>query len=302
MSGMRRGALGRLCGLGALAVLVLAAAAIPLSASAAPPHARPRAPDLAAEVLAKVEATKEYSQISAFAQDHARSRYGWDSYTAEVINAALAGMRSDAAHARIVKTPKGLEVDYSVGGVFVADTKIDIASLSRDPDYRSFVAAAIADVIVSDSKVRSLFAAVKDRTTDDIPRGQSQYYMVYVYMDQALNGLFTRYGAPDAKVHWDKVSACGSEYSIDDGYACQWDIKPGKRQVDVVVTYLSCCKGSSKPSETKFTISGSLVFRPEDRKTEFPDRPEHGEKFWCVLVHRDSLELMSKDDPHCHGN
>ncbi|MDE2511591.1 MAG: hypothetical protein KGL74_10760, partial [Elusimicrobia bacterium] len=137
-----------------------ALAAIAHDAKTAPkPGAATGAPakgSLAADVLERLKATKEYGELNTLYDNKSKSDPAWaGSKEGKEAAAEMAAMRQDAANAAVVHTKKGAVVQYTVGGQKVTDEGIVVADLKTDKEYHEFIATAIASVISSDSKVNA---------------------------------------------------------------------------------------------------------------------------------------------------
>lgn len=130
-------------------------------AAAAQPTPGLRKGNLAMEVLAKLEQTKEYAALRTYFDARSKADPNWPA-SAQGQGTAdfLKILRADATHTRIVRTATGLGVEYAVHGQPVTDARIQVTDLDKDPDYRAFVTGAIASVIVSDGKLTTFLAGL----------------------------------------------------------------------------------------------------------------------------------------------
>ncbi|HEY1474200.1 MAG TPA: hypothetical protein VGF53_08970 [Pseudolabrys sp.] len=128
----------------------------------------PKSGAMAAEVLAHLEATKNYGALSALYKRKVAANSDWlQSAEGRAVDAQLKNWRSDAAATVIVDDKEGRILRYSVGGVIVRDTGIAAADLERSPAYRQTIAEAIAQNIMTsplDPKVRAALASVPNES------------------------------------------------------------------------------------------------------------------------------------------
>ncbi len=106
---------------------------------------------------------------------------------------------------------------------------------------------------------------------------------------------------PEFAISVDKVAGCkANDFDSDNGWICKYDSKiaTGKRAIKVKITYPGSAKDHRKAKV--FQVMGTVVLRAEDKKAEYPDNPTSGEQFWCVLVSKTKLSLMSASDERCH--
>ena len=118
---------------------------------------------MAAVVLAHLEATKDYKELSALYNKKVAANSNWaQSAEGRAVDAQLKNWRSDAAAAVIVDAKEGRVLQYSVGGRIITDEGIPAADLERSPAYRHTMAEAIAQNILTsrlDPKVQAALAA-----------------------------------------------------------------------------------------------------------------------------------------------
>lgn len=123
----------------------------------------PKPGTMAADVLARLEATKDYGKLSALYVRRVAANQDWlQSAEGRALDAQLKNWRRDAAATAIVDGKKGRILQYSVGGVVVTDDGIAAADLDKNPAYRQTIAEAIAQNIVTsplDPKVQAALAA-----------------------------------------------------------------------------------------------------------------------------------------------
>jgi hypothetical protein len=125
----------------------------------------PKSWTMAAEVLARLEATKDYRELSALYNRKVAADVNWlQSAEGRAVDAQLKNWRSDAAATVIVDDKEGRILRYSVGGVIVRDSGVAAADLEKSPAYRRTIAEAIAQNIMTsplDPKVRAALAAFR---------------------------------------------------------------------------------------------------------------------------------------------
>ncbi len=113
---------------------------------------------MADEVLQHLTALADYRDIQTIYDENA-TQHGWTaSDEGTAISQRLAMLRSDAVATTVVKGPDGSLFQYCIGGQKVTDLGIAVADLERSKAYRSTIAEAIAQNIVttpSDAKVQS---------------------------------------------------------------------------------------------------------------------------------------------------
>lgn len=120
--------------------------------------------ELAATVLGKLEKTREYIALAAYYDRKKSSDPAWPaSSQGRTVGDLLTLLRADAMHTRVIKTPQSAGIEYAVQGIAVTDTRIEVAALNKDPEYRDYVSSAIAGIIASNSKVTALLATLKDQ-------------------------------------------------------------------------------------------------------------------------------------------
>ena len=126
----------------------------------------PKSGTMAAEVLARLEATKDFGALSALYNKKVAADLHWlQSAEGRAVDAQLKNWRGDAAATAIVDDKQGRILRYSIGGVIVRDTGIAAADLERSPAYRQTIAEAIAQNIVTsplDPKVRAALASFRN--------------------------------------------------------------------------------------------------------------------------------------------
>ena len=119
----------------------------------------PKPGTMAAEVLARLEKTKDYGALSALYDKKVAADPHWlQSAEGRAVDAQLKNWRGDAAATAIVDDKQGRILRYSVGGVIVRDAGVAAADLEKSPAYRTTIAEAIAQNIVTsplDPKVRA---------------------------------------------------------------------------------------------------------------------------------------------------
>ncbi len=119
---------------------------------------------------------------------------------------------------------------------------------------------------------------------------------VVVFLGSAPLWNGTAFDVKDRKltIRFDNKVACvEQEFDTDNGWLCKGDnnaVKPGKHKVAVSFTDLA---GKSH------TLHATLTLKAEDKKLEMPDKPDQGEKFWCVSITTTKIELMPKSDARC---
>jgi tetratricopeptide (TPR) repeat protein len=122
----------------------------PQDKSQTPNESTPKSWTMAAEVLAHLEATKDYRELSALYNRKVAADLNWlQSAEGRAVDAQLKNWRSDAAATVIVDDKEGRILRYSVGGVIVRDPGIAAADLERSPAYRQTIAEAIAQNIMT---------------------------------------------------------------------------------------------------------------------------------------------------------
>lgn len=125
----------------------------------------PKPGTMAADVLARLEATKDYGKLSALYVRKVAANQDWlQSAEGRALDAQLRSWRRDAAATTIVDGKKGRVLQYSVGGVAVTDEGIAAADLDKSPAYRHTIAEAIAQNIVTsplDPKVQAALAGTE---------------------------------------------------------------------------------------------------------------------------------------------
>ena len=111
---------------------------------------------LAADVMAKLAATKEYSQLNALFDNKKGDAKWLESAEGKEVSAQLQTMRADAAATKVVKGG----IQYSIAGQKLTDTGIRVADLKTDKEYRDFIAGVVAANITSDGKLQAFLAAL----------------------------------------------------------------------------------------------------------------------------------------------
>jgi len=125
------------------------------------PAAKAAAPaGIAADVLAKLQGTKEFSQLSALYDNNKADQKWLDSEQGKSVAAQLQSMKNDAAAVKVVKTPAGSGLEYSIGGQKLTDTGIRVADLAKDKEYHDFIANVVAKNITTDAKLTALLASL----------------------------------------------------------------------------------------------------------------------------------------------
>lgn len=113
---------------------------------------------MADEVLQHLTALADYRELQALFDENA-TQHGWTtSDEGTAISQRLAMLRSDAVATTVVKGPDGILFQYCIGGQKVTDSGIAVHDLERSKAYRSTIAEAIAQNIVTtppDAKVQS---------------------------------------------------------------------------------------------------------------------------------------------------
>jgi len=109
-------------------------------------EAEPPAGSLAADVLAQLKVTREYSDLAQRYDRKCQQDTNWaDSEQGQAVADYLKGMRADAAATQVADDGSGGKVlQYSVAGTQMTDEGVRTADLDTDKDYRAFVAAAVA--------------------------------------------------------------------------------------------------------------------------------------------------------------
>jgi len=122
----------------------------------------PQKGSLAAEVLEKLKATREYKTLSSYYDEKKKSDPAWlASAQGRAVDAYLATLRSDAAATRAVDTGKAKYLEYAVDGVKVTDKGVSPLDLKIDKEYRDFIASAVATNIVTDEKFKTFLATLE---------------------------------------------------------------------------------------------------------------------------------------------
>lgn len=110
--------------------------------------------------------------------------------------------------------------------------------------------------------------------------------------DQPLgSGSNERY---DFDVVIDGKNFCKSEFGVysDDDWICNGDIAAGQHTLDIAI----------KPEGgSEIHVNGVVVLRPEDRVSNDPEQ-EPDYHYWCVLVSKTRVGLLSKSDKLCHSS
>ncbi len=126
----------------------------------------PKSWTMAAEVLARLEAIKDYRELSALYDRRVAADLNWlQSAEGRAVDAQLKDWRRDAAATAIVDDKEGRILRYSVGGVIVRDSGVAAADLEKSPAYRRTIAEAIAQNIMTsplDPKVQAALAAFRN--------------------------------------------------------------------------------------------------------------------------------------------
>ncbi len=136
-------------------------AAATADAVAAAKEPVPQKGSLAADVLEKLKATREYAKLSSYYEAKKKGDPAWiASAQGRAVDAYLVSLRSDAAATRAVDTGDAKYLEYAVGGTKVIDKGILPADLKSDPDYRAFIANAVAANIVNDKTFQSFLATL----------------------------------------------------------------------------------------------------------------------------------------------
>jgi hypothetical protein len=150
-------------------ILVAAAPPAPAMAETQQQIANESAPKswtMAAEVLARLEATKNYRELSALYNSKVAADTNWlQSAEGRAVDAQLKTWRRDAAATAIADDKDGRTLRYSVGGVVVRDAGVAAADLEKSPAYRRTIAEAIAQNILTsplDPNVRAALAAFRN--------------------------------------------------------------------------------------------------------------------------------------------
>ena len=108
---------------------------------------------MAAEVLAHLEAIKDYRELSELYAGKVAADVNWlQSAEGRLVDTQLKNWRSDAAAAVIVDDKDGRILRYSVGGVIVKDQGIAVADLEKSIAYRQMIAEAIAQNIITSQR------------------------------------------------------------------------------------------------------------------------------------------------------
>ncbi|MBI3677133.1 MAG: hypothetical protein HY243_11030 [Proteobacteria bacterium] len=97
----------------------------------------------------------------------------------------------------------------------------------------------------------------------------------------------------------DNKQACGAEGAVDaqddDGWICKsGEVTAGKHSFTVRIVF------HSGPKTKTHAVQGVLNLRADAKGIEYPDDPSSGEQYWCVLVSKTKLTLMSKSAVGCH--
>jgi hypothetical protein len=130
-------------------------------AEAKPDPKDPAKGSIAADVLAKLQATKEFSQLSSLYDNSSKADAKWlDSEQGKAVAAQLQSMKTDAASAKVVKTAAGSGLEYTIGGQKLTDTGIRVADLATDHEYHDFIASVVATNITTDAKLKVLLATL----------------------------------------------------------------------------------------------------------------------------------------------
>ncbi|HEX5210633.1 MAG TPA: hypothetical protein VFW22_02720 [Pseudolabrys sp.] len=128
----------------------------------------PQAGTMAAEVLAHLEATKDYRELSALHSNKVAADSHWlQSAEGRAVDAQLKNWRSDAAATVIVNDKEGRVLRYSVGGMAVTDQGVAVADLEKSLPYKRTIAEAIAQNILTsrlDPKVQAALAAFRSES------------------------------------------------------------------------------------------------------------------------------------------
>ena len=146
----------------------------------------PKSWTMAAEVLARLEATKDYRELSALYNRKVAADLNWlQSAEGRPVDAQLKNWRSDAAATVIVDDKEGRILRYSVGGVIVRDPGIAAADLEKSPAYRRTIAEAIAQNIMTsplDPKVRAALATFRNEPeASSAAAGELAAHLIGVY-------------------------------------------------------------------------------------------------------------------------
>lgn len=142
-------------------------AAAPRDPKAAP---EPAAGSLGAQVLERLKGTKEYSELNSFYDNKSKADPAWaETAEGKSVAAQMKTMRDDAAATTVGRTPKGMALQYTVGGQKVTDTGIVVADLNSDKEYRDFIASAVASNIATDGKVQAFLGALRGQGAPGTP-------------------------------------------------------------------------------------------------------------------------------------
>jgi hypothetical protein len=87
------------------------------------------------------------------------------------------------------------------------------------------------------------------------------------------------------------TSADIGNVQADDDWVCKGDATPGSHDVSASIR---------ADTGATWSVSGSVELSEAERTFEYPDRPDSGEKFWCVLVSKARISLLPRSDPRCH--
>jgi hypothetical protein len=188
-----------------VACLIVAAGALspaPVTAQTRQPAAADEAAlkswTMAALVLAHLEATKDYRDLSALYEKIAANPNWARSAQGRAVDAQLRKWRSDAAAAVIVEAKGGRVLRYSIGGTIITDEDIRAADLEKSPAYRETMADAIAHkILTSPRDPKAMVALVMfrngaleppDTTLEFLPAAaaEGEFY----FIDRTGDGLF----------------------------------------------------------------------------------------------------------------
>jgi len=145
---------------------------------------------LAAEVLAHLKETKEYMELGSIYDSNSMADPNWsESEQGQAVAAKIKIMLDDAASTRIVKTDKGMALQYSVGGQTITDTGIIAADLKADKDYRDFIARAVSTNISSDGKIQVFLSRLRGQR---IPRAEISSPLAQSSEDTVTRAAYAR--------------------------------------------------------------------------------------------------------------